>query len=156
MKNTIIFRFALFIGISIFTFSCIKDADEPIIGCEPSPPLMLPVNVLDAGTSEDLFFSATPRYPVSDLYFFRKADISRKDTIRPTVAGNANVKVFLIPLKNTAVGDTLIMKIKNQADDTIIYSVKNGNGDCPYITIDKVSYNGTELAPIESRYFIRK
>lgn len=156
MKHTIIFRIALLAGISVFTLSCLKSADEPVIGCEPSPPLMLPINVLDASTSDDLFFAVSPRYTVSDLFFFRKADVSRKDTIRPRVIETANIKVFLVPLKVQATGDTLIMKIKNQIDDTIVYSVKHFNGDCPYTTLDKVLFNGTELVSNEARYFIRK
>ncbi|WP_295772138.1 hypothetical protein [uncultured Mucilaginibacter sp.] len=156
MRHNFIFTLAIIAGILVSVSSCIKEVDEPVIGCEPSPQLVLPLNIVDATTSEDLFFSATPRYQVKDLYFFRKADANRKDTIRPNVYGNANVKAFLVPLKLQTTGDTLIMKIGTQADDTIIYSVKNVSGDCPYTTINGVLYNGSELVANESRYFIKR
>ncbi|MVN90486.1 hypothetical protein [Mucilaginibacter aquatilis] len=156
MRHSFIFTLTIIAGILVSVSSCIKEADEPVIGCEPRPQLVLPLNIVDAATSENLFFSATPRYQVKDLYFFRKADVNRKDTIRPTVYGNANVKVFLVPLKIQSTGDTLIMKTGNHADDAIIYSVKNVNGDCPYTTLYNVLYNGSELAASGSGYIIKR
>lgn len=135
MKKSPFVKVALLISISVFTFSSIKKNDELITGCEPRPALSLPVNILDIKTSEDLFFSSTPKYQLKDLYFFNKSDAARKDTIRASVINNinnANIKAFLIPLTISTGDNVLIMKIKDNADDTIILSVKEIKGECSY------------------------
>ncbi|WP_345949310.1 hypothetical protein ABDD95_20915 [Mucilaginibacter sp. PAMB04274] len=138
--------------------SCIKNAEQSPIGCEPHPELVLPVNILSAATQEDLFFAASPRYQTSDLFFFRRSDVARKDTLRARVIGNTTgtIRVFLIPVRNGAGRNTLIMKIKDQPVDTIIYSVQNNDGDCPYLSLNTVFFNVKSLQPTEGRYNLTK
>lgn len=152
MKNTFILKFVIAIFISISVVSCMKDDKEQPIGCEPAPVLSIPFNVLDASTGQDLFFSASPRYQTSSLYFFRKKDQARKDTIRPMIWGTGANRVFGVQVTNAITQDTLLMKIAANPDDVIIYNTKNGTGECPYLIFDKVLLNGTLLTANQGKF----
>lgn len=156
MKQSILIKYALVIFISVTVSSCLKNPAEQPLGCEPAPPLVLAFNVLDAGTGQDLFFSSSPRYPVSNLYFFRKKDQVRKDTIRPAIVEIGTTRIFTLAVTNLVGQDTLLMRIFSNPDDQIIYSMKNGTGECPYLTFDKVLLNGTTLTATQGKFSFLK
>jgi hypothetical protein len=156
MKPLSISKFALVLLIPLIAISCIKDNKEQPIGCEPRPLVVLPFNVLDASTKQDLFFSATPRYAISSLYLFRKKDKARKDTIRPIIFGPDTNRVFTVPVTNGVAQDTLLMHVGTNPDDVIIYTIKNQISECSSLTLDKVFFNGTQIISSEGRFNFTK
>lgn len=156
MKNSFLLKCAIAICIPVIAISCIKNTKEQSLDCEPAPVAVLPFNVLDSTTGQDLFFAASPRYPTNSIYFFNIKDKLRKDTIRPVVAGTGNNRVFTVPVTNAVTQDTLLMKIAANTDDVIIYNFKNGTGECPYLSLDKLSLNGTTIVSSQGKYVFTK
>lgn len=153
MKNSFLLKYSLTICIAIVAVSCNKNTSKEIVGCDLAlSPLILPFNVLDVNSGQDLFFSTSPRYETNAIYFFSIRDKTRKDTIRPAITGTATNRIFTVQINNTAIKDTLLMKVATNPDDIIIYEVKKGDGPCGGLAFDKVYFNGTQLTANNGKF----
>ena len=122
------------------SFSCTKSSDELITGCFPSiPPIYLNFSIVESSTGQDLFFASTPTLGLKEMYFFKTKDVSRKDTIRPTIEGTGTGRTFKLLLDNSNLQDTLIMKVGTRPDDKLISKFKIIHEDCPIRVIDNNS-----------------
>lgn len=138
-------------GIAIFTIlvllaSCSKNDDDQLGCLTIYRPLTLNINVIDSETDEDLFFSEDPKLGVGDIYFFRSFDVSRKDTIRPSIEWAGNPPFFRISPDPTRQIDTLNLKIGGFAEDKLVIMMDKTQERCPEISIDQVYLNGERLS----------
>ncbi len=139
-------------GAGLLFSACIKN-DGKVCSIMPSPK---PVNfnVVDASTRQDLFFSANPQFALKDLYFFRRADKSRKDTIRPEVLGSGNSRYFRYDLSNIAPKDTLYVKVGNLPDAILVYHTIPTGRPCTADLFDKLFFNGLVVKPNEGGVYV--
>ncbi|MDB5090796.1 MAG: hypothetical protein JWR09_4790 [Mucilaginibacter sp.] len=157
MKPSFISKCAVALCIPFIAISCNKNIEQQQPGCDlVMLATVIPFNVLDASTGQDLFFSSSPRYQTSSLYFFSIKDKTRKDTIRPAVVETGAGGVFTIPFNYNVPQDTLLMKVATNPDDVIIYTRKKGTDACAAYMLDKVFFNGTQITSNQGKFNFTK
>lgn len=136
--------------------SCSKNNTETKNCTLQLNPININFNVVDKNTNQDLYFSSNPRFQTKDLYFFRKTDVARKDTIRPTITGTGVERSFQYTFQYTSFQDSVILHTGNLSDNTISYAVKKTDDVCTQYKVSTVSSNGSTLIPSSGKYIFVK
>ena len=151
-----IFSFWLIFVIALASIpGCSKN--DATYGCSAQvSPIIINFNVLDKATNQDLYFSSNARFQTKELYFFKKKDAARKDTIRPTITGTGANRYFQYTSDYTSFQDTLVLKTGNLPENTLIYTIQKTDGDCPNYKLGTVSFNSSALSPSSEKYILMK
>lgn len=144
----------LFVIVSVSISSCSKN-DSVTNNCTAQVnPIIINFNVLDKATNQNLYFSPNPRFQTKDLYFFKKIDVARKDTIRPIITGSGTSRYFQYASDYTSLQDTLVLKTGNLSDNTLVYTIEKTDNKCPNYKLATVNFNGSALSPSSERYIL--
>jgi hypothetical protein len=122
--------------------ACVKKEEEKLACVLSVRVLLLNFNVVDASTQQDLYFSANPRFSTKDIYFFKKADQSRRDTIRPNIVGVGNNRYFSIPLSYNP-EETFILKTGNLTENNVAVRISKTENVCTDYQVEQVTFNGS-------------
>lgn len=151
MKNIFPFWLPFFI-VAVSISGCSK-SDSTINVCTLQVnPISINFNVVDKATNQDLYFSSSPRFQTKDLYFFKKKDLIRKDTIRPTITGTS--RYFQYASDYASLQDTLVLKIGNLSENTLIYTIQKTDSECPNYKLGTIMFNGSVLSASSEKYIL--
>ena len=132
--------------------ACAKKEEDRIACVLSVRVLLLNINVVDAATQQDLYFSNNPRFSTKDIYIFRKGDQSRKDTIRPDVVTEGNNRFFRM-LIGYGPEDTYILKTGNLTDNIIVTKIGKTETVCSDYLVEQVTFNGSVVKAKDSRVY---
>jgi hypothetical protein len=156
--KSIILPFLLVFGIllSVSIAGCSKSNEDAINCTLQVNPVILTFNILDKLTKEDLYFSPNPRFKIKDIYFFKKKDVSRRDTLRPTINGSGTDRTFQYTTEYNTLKDTLTMKMGGLSDDSLTYTIETTNNPCTNYRLSNVTFNGSIISPTFDKYNLYK
>lgn len=151
MKNVFSLWLLFFVLVLASISGCSKNSDTNNCTLQVNP-IVINFNVVDKATNQDLYFSTSPTFQTKNLYFFKKKDIARKDTIRPIITGQGTARFFQYNIDYTSLQDTLILKTGNLPDNTLIYTAQKTDTTCPNYNLTTVNFNGSVLTPSSNKY----
>lgn len=151
MKKAI--KYVLSFSCMVMLVSCMKDAEDEIIGCDP-PYSTGAFRVVDKTSGADLFLGNNPRYKRADVKIYPFNYKNDKDTLTLSMFKSATLSPFIVPLKISR--DTILLKIADLPMDTLIYTVKMPSNHCLPHTIDKAYFNSVEIVKEDNALIIKK
>ncbi|WPU93338.1 hypothetical protein SNE25_28880 [Mucilaginibacter sabulilitoris] len=123
--------------------SCSKNKEKS--GCLPVA-LIQPAfkfQVVDKNNGNDLFFSASPQYSLSDISVEFRDKLNKINILSPPDhlnSGSVDHFVYTIPQGKTA--DTCFVKIKGLKTDTLISTITSTTTDCGVsLSLSRVKVN---------------
>ncbi|HVW98502.1 MAG TPA: hypothetical protein VHA56_21225 [Mucilaginibacter sp.] len=134
----------LLIGVA-FLAACITGCDSKSPDkCTPCPAILqlapnLNFRVVDKATNTDLFFNDPAEYAISDLKMHQLIN-GHPDTVFLSV--DTENKRFNVRVNPVGQIDTVIMKVGNKSQDTLLFSIATTKGCCSTTYLNTVSYNG--------------
>lgn len=151
MKKSI--KYLLGLSFILMLASCMKDAEDEIIGCDP-PESIGAFQVVDKTSGADLFIGSNPRYKRANVKIYPFNYKNDKDTLRLSMYTSAKLSAFIFNLKTSR--DTILVKIADTPMDTIIYTVNKPQNHCLPHTIDKAYVNSGEMIKEDNALIIKK
>lgn len=138
--------------ILILNVSCSRNEDYSRNCSFQLSPIKVNFNLVDKTTNEDLFFTSNARFSTKDLYLFKKKDVARKDTIRPSITGSGTNRSFQYVADYYPLQDTLILKTGNLPDNLLILTSEKTTSGCTNYKLSSVSFNGATIGLLQDKY----